>query len=297
MATITIPIPKESSLEIQLKRADKIYRPNERLEGVVVVHAKNGWTTKAITMVVEGMIHLSTSGRVGLGLGTDTASSSGQSYSLVKQEIEITSSGKFAEGITEIPFDLILTGRAGQALLETYHGVYISVVYMMKVTCDRGMMKKALYKELELSVEVSTGNTAISSPAKFEITPQNLENVNSSVLATIPRFFISGILHRSTCPINLPFTGEVTVVNCAATIRSVELQLVRVETIVIEGQPMREATEIQNIQIGDGNIFRGLPVPMHMVFPRLFSCPTVISQLFKIEFEVNLIVVFGDGYM
>ena len=59
----------------------------------------------------------------------------------------------------------------------------------------------------------------------------------------------------------------------------------------------QEASEIQNIQIGDGNIFRGLPVPMHMVFPRLFSCPTVISQLFKIEFEVNLIVVFGDGYM
>ena len=42
----TTQIPKESSsLEIQLKRADKIYRPNERLEGVVVVHAKNGWTT------------------------------------------------------------------------------------------------------------------------------------------------------------------------------------------------------------------------------------------------------------
>ena len=38
-------------------------------------------------------------------------------------------------------------------------------------------------------------------------------------------------------------------------------------------------------------------VPMYMVFPRLFSCPTVISTMFKIEFEVNLVVVFGDGYM
>jgi hypothetical protein len=288
---------ENSSIEILLKRADRVYRPNEKIEGFVVVSAKNGWSAKSITMAVEGTIHLSTSGRVGLGLGNDTTSSSGQSYSLVKQDIEITSSGKFAEGATEIPFDFVLVGRAGQALLETYHGVYISVVYMMKVTCDRGMMKKALQKELEFTVEVSSGNVTASSPAKFEMTPQNLENVNATVLATIPKFFISGILHRSSCPINLPFTGEVTIGSCAASIRSVELQLARVETIVMEGQPMREATEIQNIQIGDGNIVRGLPVPMHMVFPRLFSCPTVISQLFKIEFEVNLIVVFGDGYM
>ena len=34
-----------------------------------------------------------------------------------------------------------------------------------------------------------------------------------------------------------------------------------------------------------------------MVFPRLFTCPTVVSEDFKVEFEVNLIVIFGDGYM
>jgi hypothetical protein len=56
-------------------------------------------------------------------------------------------------------------------------------------------------------------------------------------------------------------------------------------------------TEIQNIQIGEGNVVRGLPIPMHMVFPRLFSCPTCISQLFRIEFEVNLIISFGDGFV
>ena len=293
---------EQSSLEILFKRADKVFRPNDVVEGSVVVHAKGGWAFKALTLHVDGHIHLSTSGRVGLGLGTDhqgVASSSGQSYALVKHDIELASSGKFAQGATEVPFDFVLTGRAGQVLLETYHGVYISVVYTVKATCERGMMKKVLQKEIEFTVEVSSGAgaAAASAPAKFEITPQNLENVNSAVLATIPRFSISGIIHRSTCPITLPFTGEVTVESCAASIRSVELQLVRVETIVIDGQPMREATEIQNIQIGDGNVVRGLPVPMHMVFPRLFSCPTTISQLFKIEFDVNLIVVFGDGYM
>jgi len=81
-----------------------------------------------------------------------------------------------------------------------------------------------------------------------------------------------------------------------APIKSVELQLVRIESVTAEGKTTKEATEIQTIQIGDGNICRNLTVPMYMVFPRLFSCPTVTAANFKIEFELNLIVVYGDGY-
>lgn len=45
------------------------------------------------------------------------------------------------------------------------------------------------------------------------------------------------------------------------------------------------ATEIQNIQIGDGDIPRGIEIPIYMVFPRLFTCPTLIKQNFKIGNE------------
>jgi len=34
-----------------------------------------------------------------------------------------------------------------------------------------------------------------------------------------------------------------------------------------------------------------------MVFPRLFVCPTVDTLNFKVEFELNLVVLFADGYM
>lgn len=44
----------------------------------------------------------------------------------------------------------------------------------------------------------------------------------------------------------------------------------------------RDATEIQNIQIADGDVCRGLPIPIHMVFPRLFTCPTLETTNFKI---------------
>ena len=34
-----------------------------------------------------------------------------------------------------------------------------------------------------------------------------------------------------------------------------------------------------------------------MVFPRLFTCPTIASRTFKIEFEVNLVVLLSDGHL
>ena len=59
----------------------------------------------------------------------------------------------------------------------------------------------------------------------------------------------------------------------------------------------REATEIQNIQIADGSVCHGWPIPVHMVFPRLFTCPTVLTRNFKVEFEVNLVILFSDGHL
>lgn len=44
----------------------------------------------------------------------------------------------------------------------------------------------------------------------------------------------------------------------------------------------RDATEIQNIQIADGDVCRSLSVPIYMVFPRLFTCPTLETTNFKV---------------
>lgn len=100
------------------------------------------------------------------------------------------------------------------------------------------------------------------------------------------------------------------------------------------------ATEIQNIQIGehdevylyrgnkqliyshfvgfegDGDVVRRVPIPIYMVFPRLFACPTLNTANFKIgeilssftcfqfiiivtftEFEANVSVVFDDNHL
>ena len=38
------------------------------------------------------------------------------------------------------------------------------------------------------------------------------------------------------------------------------------------------ATEIQNIQLGDGDVCRNLIIPIYMIFPRLFTCPTMLTE-------------------
>jgi hypothetical protein len=45
---------------------------------------------------------------------------------------------------------------------------------------------------------------------------------------------------------------------------------------------MLSATEIQNIQVGEGDVQRDMAIPIHMIFPRLFTCPTLITDNFKV---------------
>jgi len=146
-------------------------------------------------------------------------------------------------------------------------------------------------------VEVKNSTPPKPSPIKFTITPEALENVKKSSLKNIPKFRIEGKLESALCNINKPFIGEMTLEEADATIKSVELQLVRVETCGCADGYAKEATEIENIQIADGDLPRGVPLPIFMVFPRLFTCPTLATRTFKVEFEINLVVMLVDGHL
>lgn len=285
---------EKSSIDVKMSRLDRVYRPNEKVDGVIVVNAFKGWSHSGISMTVDGLIHLNVNGR-GIALPTDPSQ---KPIQIFRHDAEIAPAGKFADGVAEIPFSFLLKALEGQKLVESYHGVYASIIYNISVTCNRGVMKNSLKRDLEFLVEMTSDNVPTDPlPVPFNISPSSLENVSPQVLATIPNFKINGKLHKSKCPITQPLTGEVVVDESFSPIKSIELQLVRVETVTFGTRTLKEATEIQNIQIGDGNVCRGLNIPMYMVLPRLFSCPTYSHPNFKIEFEVNLVVVFGDGYM
>uniref|UniRef100_A0A7N5P5F9 Vacuolar protein sorting-associated protein 26C n=1 Tax=Ailuropoda melanoleuca TaxID=9646 RepID=A0A7N5P5F9_AILME len=133
------------------------------------------------------------------------------------------------------------------------------------------------------------------SPVDFTITPETLQNVKERAL--LPKFLIRGHLNSTNCVITQPLTGELVVESSEAAIKSIELQLVRVETCGCAEGYARDATEIQNIQIADGDVCRSLSVPIYMVFPRLFTCPTLETTNFKVEFEVNIVVLLHADHL
>jgi len=57
----------------------------------------------------------------------------------------------------------------------------------------------------------------------------------------------------------------------SADISSIETQLVRVEHYEFEGSMVTDKTEIQNLQIADGNVPLGLELPIFVVLPKYFS--------------------------
>jgi hypothetical protein len=286
-----------ASLDIRLKRVDRVYQPGEMVSGTVAVDAgKGGMSHNGISLYVDGTVTLQLSAKsVGL---FEAFYNSLKPIQMLSLSIEVAKPGKLPEGLTEIPFEFKLEPLAGQTLYETYHGVFVNIQYNIRCDCLRGILAKNLQKVVEFVVEVkSPKNQPKESEISYTITPTSLENVKKSSLANIPKFKISGKLTTATCQITKPFTGELVVEESDAVIKSIELQLVRVETCGCADGFAKEATEIQNIQIADGDVCHQLVIPLFMVFPRLFTCPTIATRTFKIEFEVNLVVMLSDGHL
>ena len=214
---------------------------------------------------------------------------------------KLTGPGNFGEGKKELPFsfDLKPTASNESTLYPTFHGVYISISYGIKVECEgRGWTSSNLTKEIEFIMDrLPDKDRSKSDPVDFKITKSSLENVHADVMRTLPDFHFEGRIPTSRCPVNSPFTGELEIKDAKAPIKSVSLQLVRVETVTFTEGTAKEPTEVQNIQIAQGDVCRKLVIPLYMIFPRLFTCPTLITDSFKIEFEMNLIVLFEDSHM
>lgn len=240
-------------------------------------------------------VQLTFEGTIILTHGLDTSAfSSQEKRPLVKLNIEIAPAGKFPKGVTELPFEFKLELSEGSKLFETYHGILVNVRYMLTAEIPRGMFSKPLKKSLEVVVVVESQEKLIEKPLEFEMTSSKMKKAEKDGgNKELPSFQFKGKIDSRFCNIVAPFTGELQIVNCTIPIRSVELQLVRAETIC-GNKPLEAVTEIQNIQIADGDIIPGTTIPIHMILPRLFTCSTQKSTICLLEFEVNVVVLFQD---
>lgn len=261
---------------------------------MVVIQSKGELPHQGLTLTMEGSVNLQLSAKsVGV---FEAFYNSLKPIQLLNYNLEIAKPGKFPNGKTEIPFEVPLKPKVNKTLYETYHGVFVNIQYQIKVDMKRSLLSKDLNKQCEFIVEYKAQEEkAQSKPIKFTITPETLTNIKEK--GTIPKFKVIGKLDSSLLCITKPLTGEIIVESCDTLIKSIEIQLVRVETCGCAEGYAKDATEIQNIQIADGDVCRGLAIPIFMIFPRLFTCPTLTTNNFKVEFEVNVVVIFHDDYL
>ncbi|CAN0332710.1 unnamed protein product [Pylaiella littoralis] len=283
-------------VDIRLKRKDRTYRPNDVLEGTLVVNTPEAWDCKAINISMQGNVSLYESAER-KGLFSDGP----KPLALLHETINIMGAGRFPEGQTEIPFEAEIKGIDGMPLLNSYSGVYLSIGYHISAKIERGLMRNDLDKKIEFMVEVPGETPTSAKEVPFEISPETLEFAPKRYAKQrrLRPFRVTGRLDDATVSTSRPLTGEVVVEESERPIKSLEVQLVRVETVEQPQGQLREATEIQNLQIGEGDVCRGLVIPIYMVLPRLFSCPTMVTSRFRVEFELNVIVCFAeaaDGY-
>ncbi|XP_017539305.1 vacuolar protein sorting-associated protein 26C isoform X2 [Pygocentrus nattereri] len=215
---------------------------------------------------------------------------------LISSNIEVAKPGKVPGGKTEIPFEFPLQAKGNKMLYETYHGVFVNIQYTLRCDMRRPLLAKDLSKTCEFMLHCQPQKSKVQpTPVDFTITPETLQNVKERT--SLPKFVIRGHLDATNCVITQPLTGELVVESSEVAIKSIELQLVRVETCGCAEGYARDATEIQNIQIAEGDVCHGLPIPIYMVFPRLFTCPTLETTNFKVEFEVNVVIVLHDDHL
>lgn len=283
-----------AALDIKLKRGNKVYHEGEVVSGIIIIQTKDHLQHQGIHLSVEGNVTLTLSSK---SVGRlEAMYNSVKPISLLTHASELSKAGKLHPGRHEIAFQFPLQPKgSNKALYETYHGVFINIQYVIHCTVKRPLLNKDITKDCEVLLEYKTGEKAVAKPVTFTITPGSLQNVKDR--SSVPRFTVRGKLDSSCCCLTRPFTGELLIERSEIPLRSVELQLLRVETVgSVEGYS-QEATEIQNIEIGTGNVCHGLSIPIYMVFPRLFACPTLDTTNFKVEFEVNIVVVFEDDQL
>lgn len=107
-------------------------------------------------------------------------------------------------------------------------------------------------------------------------------------------FRIVGHLDHGTVAIQKPVSGWIKVERCLLPIRSIELTLGRVEWCTVgdhSNSVAREATDIQCTQVAEGDVARGVELPIHLILPRLYTCPTVDADVFGVEFELSVTAV------
>ena len=286
--------------ELVLDRSSRTYSAGEQIVGFLQVeNAPNGVHYNSLQVILEGYIK----GQVSMkSVGAlDEILPQVPPIVICRQAQTLAKQGVFSPGKSIHQFFIPIIPEEGHSLLETYTGVYISIQFEIKAFFNATEQKNKVATPVPIKVMIHVpglglieGMSKVPQIQPFTITPTSI--ANPSRLISLPEFRIEGELTSTVFELDREFSGWLVIVEATKPIKSIDLQLIRIESIFSGDTGFKEPTEVQSLQIADGDVRKGAKIPLYMLFPRQFTCPTTFYKKFKIEFEVNLSILFFDGY-
>ncbi|XP_009386125.2 uncharacterized protein LOC103973320 isoform X2 [Musa acuminata AAA Group] len=284
-----------SKIELSLSRPSRVYRLGESIEGKIVTVLTSPISYQKIVITATGTVNLQI--RAGVTGVIDSLYGVVKPIRILKKSLQVASAGKLGPGKIETPFSFTLSPQENDTIAtfyETFHGGNISIQYLITADVMRGYLHKSLSAALEFIVENDKANL-ITSPqllefVSFYITQDTQKHQLLPELLT-GCFRVTGKI-LTQCSLKDPITGDLTVEASAVPIDSVDIQLLRVESILSGERFVTDTSVIQTTQIADGDICRSLTLPIYVLLPRLLVCPTLFAGSFSIEFHVSITVSF-----
>ncbi|KAI3517886.1 hypothetical protein L1887_17107 [Cichorium endivia] len=281
------------SVEIKLSRSNRTYRPNESLQGKIITKLPSSVSHRGIHLTVNGSVNLQVrGGSAGL---IESIYGVLKPIPIVKRSIEVEPSGKISAGTTQIPFSIVLKHKGeDNKFYETFHGANISIQYLLNVDVMRGYLHKSLSATVEFIIESES-----ACPPEKPVSPEMVffyitqDTQRHSLLPELKSggFKVSGRI-CTQCHVADPLVGEVTVEASAVPIYSIDIHLLRVESIMVGEKIATETSIVQTTQIADGDVCRSISLPIYVILPRLLTCPTVFAGPFSVEFKVTIVITF-----
>lgn len=226
---------------------------------------------------------------------------------LLSQNISLSPPGRLPEGVTRIPFSFPLesnvSAAAASPLFETFHGANVQIMYAVSAEVVRpvlrgGSLGTGLCEFLvETRADVDGAQSVASAtPLRFDITEEGQELGPGAGALLSKGFSVKGWLDKSAWFVEEPLTGWIKIDASPVRVISVDLELCRMEGCTTsEGQNVSETSTIQFTQIADGNVSLGLQIPIYVMFPRLYCCPSLQARTFSVSFMVRIMVVFASS--
>ncbi|KAG5391523.1 hypothetical protein IGI04_021486 [Brassica rapa subsp. trilocularis] len=224
----------------------------EPVEGKIVIKSPNSISHQSIRLSVNGSVNLQVRG----GSAGVIESFYGviKPIQIVKKTIQVRSSGRIPPGTTEIPFSVNLR-ESGESIAEkfyeTFHGTNINIQYLLTVDIPRGYLHKPLSATMEFIIE--SGRVDLPErplPPEMVIFYITQDTQRHPLLPEIKSggFRVTGKL-ATQCSLQDPLSGELTVEASSVPITSIDIHLLRVESIIVGERIVTEISLIQSTQV------------------------------------------------